>query len=57
MTNTTATRATDIQRREDRNRRRRDQRRIEGRLRMARHAARELITYGAWKDDEPTATP
>ncbi|WP_329117467.1 hypothetical protein [Streptomyces sp. NBC_01465] len=44
------------QRREDRNRRRRVQRRIEGRLRMARHAAHELITYGRWIDNEPAAT-
>ncbi|MFE7398824.1 hypothetical protein [Streptomyces sp. NPDC057557] len=52
----TATRATDAHRREDRNRRRREQRRIEGRLRMARHAASELITYGPWNGDEPAAT-
>ncbi|MGR8009636.1 hypothetical protein [Streptomyces hypolithicus] len=43
-------------RRQDRNRKRRDQRRVEGRLRMARHAARELVTYGAWDGDRPTAT-
>ncbi|MFF4856579.1 hypothetical protein ACFY2N_16970 [Streptomyces rubiginosohelvolus] len=54
---TTALPATADQRREDRNRRRRDQRRVEGRLRRARHAASELICYGRWDGDEPAATP
>ncbi|MFJ1900504.1 hypothetical protein [Streptomyces sp. NPDC088115] len=49
--------ATVEQRREARNRRRREQRRVERRLRMARHAASELITYGRWDGDKPTATP
>lgn len=57
MDNTTAIPATDEQHREDRNRRRREQRRIEGRLRMARHAASELIRYGRWNGNEPAATP
>ncbi|MFJ5843947.1 hypothetical protein [Streptomyces sp. NPDC092903] len=56
MDTTTVTPATDEQSREDRNRRRRDQRRVEGRLRMARHAASELIRYGRWDGDEPAAT-
>ncbi|MFF1916124.1 hypothetical protein ACFVYE_31970 [Streptomyces sp. NPDC058239] len=52
----TATPATDEQRREARNLRRREQRRVEGRLRMGRHAASELIRYGKWDGDEPAAT-
>lgn len=53
----TSTEMSADERRQERNRRRREQRRVEGRLRMARHAAHELITYGEWKDNEPTATP
>ena len=45
------------ERRQERNHRRRAQRRVEGRLRMARHAASELVTYGTWEGNEPTATP
>ncbi|WP_433341211.1 hypothetical protein [Streptomyces sp. CA-253872] len=56
MGTTTTNPTTDQQRRENRNRRRRELRRVEGRLRMARHAARTLISYGDWRDDEPTAT-
>ncbi|MFD9603294.1 hypothetical protein [Streptomyces sp. NPDC059970] len=48
--------ATDEQRREARNLRRREQRRVEGRLRMGRHAAHNLITYGPWNGDGPAAT-
>jgi hypothetical protein len=43
-------------RRQERNRKRRDQRRVEGRMRMARHAASQLVTYGEWRDGRPTAT-
>ena len=30
---------------------------ITGRVAMARHAASELATWGAWADGRPTATP
>lgn len=52
----TSTDTTTDQRRQDRNRKRRDQRRVEGRIRMARHAASQLVTYGEWDGDRPTAT-
>ncbi|MCA1224299.1 hypothetical protein [Streptomyces sp. 8L] len=42
--------------REDRNAARRAQRRQEARLRMGRHAANTLVTYGTWTDGRPTAT-
>ncbi|WP_333734573.1 hypothetical protein [Streptomyces sp. IBSBF 3010] len=56
MPSTQTTPVTAEQRREARNQRRRDQRRIESRLRRARHAAHDLITYGPWNGDEPAAT-
>ncbi|MCA1219284.1 hypothetical protein [Streptomyces sp. 8L] len=42
--------------RNDRNAARRAQRRQEARLRMGRHAARELITYSTWTNNVPDAT-
>jgi hypothetical protein len=44
------------QARNDRNAARRAQRRQEARLRMGRHAASVLITYGTWTGDKPDAT-
>lgn len=41
---------------ERRNRVRRERRQQEARLRMGRHAASELITYGEWENGQPTAT-
>lgn len=52
----TSTDTTADQRRQERNRKRRDQRRVEGRIRMARHAASQLVTYGEWDSNGPTAT-
>ncbi|GHE29752.1 hypothetical protein GCM10018781_81000 [Kitasatospora indigofera] len=44
------------QRRQKRNADRRAKRRADHRARIARHAARELVTWGAWEGDRPTAT-
>jgi hypothetical protein len=43
--------------RNDRNAARRAQTRQEARLRMGRHAASELVSYGTWTDGVPDATP